>query len=146
MKEEQNKRTVLAFIEAINRQDWPEFDRLVSPTFVRHSSTFGQGAVRTRDELRHYLQEEFTTFPDAVETVNFMVAEGEKVAVHSHCLATQRGTLGPFPPSGKQLSADFISIYRLNDGRIVEAWTEWDTLNGLIQLGHMGPPGQQKTV
>jgi len=38
------------------------------------------------------------------------------------------------------LSADFISIYRIGDGRIVEAWVEWDALNGLIQLGHIKLP------
>ena len=37
-------------------------------------------------------------------------------------------------------SADFISIYRVADGRIAEAWVEWDCLNGLIQLGHIKPP------
>jgi hypothetical protein len=33
------------------------------------------------------------------------------------------------------------SIYRVVDSRIVEAWVEWDSLNGLIQLGHIAPPG-----
>ncbi len=140
MSAEQNKALVREFIDAINRQDWQTFDRVVAPHFTRHSSTFGQSAVRTREDLRRYLEEEFKTFPDALETINFMVAEADKVVVHSHCLATQKGPLGSFAPLGKQLSADFISVYRIADDRIVEAWTEWDCLNGLIQLGHMKPP------
>ena len=28
------------------------------------------------------------------------------------------------------------TIYRLESGRIVEAWAEWDNLAGLKQLGH----------
>jgi ketosteroid isomerase-like protein len=48
--------------------------------------------------------------------------------------------MGGFPPSGKTLSADFISICRIADGRIAEASVEWDALNGLIQLGHLKPP------
>lgn len=48
--------------------------------------------------------------------------------------------MGPFPATGRVLSADFISIYRLAEGRIVEAWAEWDALAGLIQLGHLQPP------
>jgi predicted ester cyclase len=83
---------------------------------------------------------EFKTFPDANESINFLVAEGDKVVVHSHCHATQQGPMGSIAPSGKMLSADFISIYRIADGRIVEAWVEWDALNGLIQLGHIKPP------
>jgi len=33
-----------------------------------------------------------------------------------------------------------ISIYRVADGRIAEAWVEWDCLNGLVQLGHISLP------
>lgn len=137
---EQNKALIREFVQVMNQQDWQRFNELVSPEFVRHSSTFGQSEVRTRDQLRQYLAAEFRTFPDACETVNFLVAEGDKVVVHSHCHATQRGPMGSWPASGKTLSADFISIYRIAGGRIVEAWAEWDALNGLIQLGHLKPP------
>jgi steroid delta-isomerase-like uncharacterized protein len=137
---EDNKRLVREFIESINRQDWEHLISLISPDFVRHSSTFGQREVNNRERLLAYVKAEFQTFPDATETINFLVAEGDKVAVHSRCRATQQGPMGPFPASGKVLSADFISVYRIAKGRIVEAWAEWDTLNGLIQLGHMKPP------
>ena len=138
---ERNKDIVRALVDAINQQDWHRFDELVAPDFVRHSSTFGQSQIRSRDQLRSYLAAEYQTFPDAKETINFLLAEGDKVTVHSHCYGTQKGPMGSFPPLGRVLSADFISIYRIADGRIVEAWVEWDCLNGLIQLGHMTPPG-----
>jgi steroid delta-isomerase-like uncharacterized protein len=136
----ENKKLVQEFVEAVNGQDWNGFDELVAPGFVRHSSTFGQSQVRTRDQLREYLKAEFRTFPDAHESINFLVAEGDMVAVHSHCQATQQGPMGSFAASGKVLSAHFISIYRIAHGRILEAWVEWDSLNGLVQLGHLNPP------
>jgi len=137
---EHNKALVRALIAVVNQQDWQRFDELVAPNFVRHSSTFGQSQICSRDQLREYLAGEFKTFPDAHETINLLVAEGDKVAVHSHCRGTQLGTMGSFPPSGRILSADFMSIYRVENGRIVEAWVEWDCLNGLIQLGHLAAP------
>jgi len=140
MTTEANKKLVQEFVEAVNRQDWRRFDELVAPEFIRHSSTFGQSNVNNRETLREYLMAEFKTFPDARESINFLVAEGDKVTVHSHCLATQQGPMGSLPASGRVLSADFISIYRIPDGRIVEAWAEWDALAGLIQLGHLQPP------
>jgi steroid delta-isomerase-like uncharacterized protein len=136
----ENKKVIREFVEAVNRQDWSRFDELVAPGFVRHSSTFGQSQVTTRAQLREYLKAEFRTFPDAHESINFLVAEGDKVTVHSHCHATQQGPMGSFAASGKVLSADFISIYCIAQGRIIEAWVEWDSLNGLIQLGHLDPP------
>jgi steroid delta-isomerase-like uncharacterized protein len=137
---EANKQLVREFVDVVNRQDWQRFDELVSPDFVRLSSTFGQPHVNTRDTLRNYLIAEFKSFPDARESINFLVAEGDKVTVHSHCRARQQGPMGPLPATGKVLSAACISIYRIADGRIVEAWAEWDCLNGLIQLGHLKPP------
>jgi len=95
--------------------------------------------------LRDYPIGEFRTFPDAHETVNFLVAEGDKVVIHFHCHASQQGPMGSFPASGKVLSADFISICRIAGSRIAEASTEWDCLNGLIQLGHLAPlPGLRR--
>jgi steroid delta-isomerase-like uncharacterized protein len=140
MSTDDNKAVVRAFVEAVNQQDWRRFDELVAPDFVRHSSTFGLAQVSSRAQLRDYLMAEFQTFPDALETIHFLVAEGDKVAVHSGFRGTQRGAMGDYPASGRTLSADFIGIYRISNGRIAEAWVEWDGLNGLVQLGHM--PGR----
>ena len=109
MTTEANKQLVRDLVDAVNRQDWQRFEELVAPRFVRHSSTFGQSGITTRDQLRDYLMAEFRAFPDAHETISYLVAEGDKVAVHSHFRATQRGAMGSLPASGQVLSADFIS-------------------------------------
>jgi steroid delta-isomerase-like uncharacterized protein len=137
---EQNKAVVRAFVDAINQQDWARLDELLAPDFVRHSGPFGQPQIRSREQLRDFLAGEASTFPNAHETIHFLVAEGDRVAVHSGFRGTQRGPMEPFPASGRLLSANFISIYRVTDGRIAEAWVEWDSLTGLIQLGHLAPP------
>ena len=144
MTTEANKELVQEFVDAINRRDWRRFDELVAPDFVRHSSTYGQSTIRSRDQLREFLAAEAGTFPDAHETVHFLVAEGDMVTVHATFRGTQRGPLGAWPASGRTLSADFISIYRVKDGRIAEAWVEWDCLSGLIQLGHLAAPQESR--
>ena len=144
MTAEANKELVQEFVDAINRRDWRRFDELVAPDFVRHSSTHGQSTIRSRDELREFLADEAVTFPDAHETIHFLVAEGDMVAVHAKFCGTQRGPLGPLPASDRTLSADFISIYRVKDERIAEAWVEWDCLGGLIQLGHLAAPQESR--
>jgi predicted ester cyclase len=96
--------------------------------------------VTTRAQLRQCLAAEYETFPDAHERINFVFGEGDMVAVHSQFHGMQKGPMGSLPASGRMLLADFISIYRITEGRIVEVWSEWDVLNGLIQLGHIEPP------
>ncbi len=131
------KQTVQAFVHAINSQEWTKLDSLVATEFVRHSIAAGHLPVRSRSDLVMYLRREFETFPDAQETILDIFAEGEKVAVRHHFTGTQRGAMDSYPATGKTMNAEYIAIYRVRNGQIVEAWVEWDNLAGLRQLGHL---------
>ena len=45
--------------------------------------------------------------------------------------------MGSYPPNGKTINAEYIAIYRVRNGQILEAWVEWDNLADLRQLGHL---------
>lgn len=133
---ERNKAVVRAFVAAINAQDWARLAELVAPDFVRHSHAGGSPGVCSRDDLIRFVRGEFETFPDAREDVADLVAEGDRVAVRHSFRGTQMGPMGPHPPSGRVMAADYLAIYRLAGGVIAEAWAEWDNLSGLAQLGY----------
>jgi steroid delta-isomerase-like uncharacterized protein len=132
-----NKTLVRDFVDAVNRQDWDAVRGLLDPDFIRHSVAAGEPAVRSADDLIGFLRAEFETFPDATETLLDLVAEDDKVAARHRFRGTQTGPMGPYPPSGRVLAATYLAIYRIEDGRIAEAWAEWDNLHGLRQLGHL---------
>lgn len=132
-----NKAIVCDFVDAVNRQDWPAVRALLAPDFVRHSVAAGEPAVRTADDLIAFLRAEFETFPDATETLLGLVAEDDKVAARHRFSGTQTGPMGAHPPSGRVLASTYLAIYRIEAGRIAEAWAEWDNLHGLRQLGHL---------
>ncbi len=123
----------MAFVRAVNDQDWSAVEALVAPGFVRHSDA--GGAVNGRDELVAFLQGECATFPDAHEEVGTVIAEGDLVAARHVFTGTQDGPLGDHPPTGRRMQAHYLAMYRVVDGRIVEAWAEWDNLAGQAQLG-----------
>lgn len=135
---QENKRLVRSFVDAINVQDWPWVTSLVAADFTRHSTAAGEPGIRSAKELVAFLQAEFVTFPDASETLLDLVAEGEKVAARHQFRGTQLGAMGPYPPTGNVLQADYLAIYRIENHVIAEAWAEWDNLAGLRQLGHVG--------
>jgi predicted ester cyclase len=137
MSIEQNKKIVRAFARAINASDCERLDELVDPNFIRHS--YAAPAVKNREALKAYLRSEFAIFPDGYESIEDMLAEGDKVAVRHGFRGTQQGQMGPYPPSGKVLTADYMAIYRIANGVIAESWAEWDNLSGLMQLGHYKP-------
>lgn len=134
---EQNKKVVRAFAEAINVRDWHRLDELIAIDFKRHS--YSAPSVNSRDELKRYLRSEFEIFPDAYESIEDMVGEGDKVAVRHRFRGTQHGHMGVYPPSGKVMEVEYLAIYRVSGGVVTEAWAEWDNLAGLIQLGHFKP-------
>ena len=54
---------------------------------------------------------------------------------------TQTGPIGEFPATDKAAESTFLTIFRIEDGKIAELWVEWDNLAMLMQLGHFPPPG-----
>ncbi len=130
-----NKQAVRAFVEAINARDWTELRRVVADSFTR-TSLAGGGGVSSGDELVAFLQREAVTFPDAHESIDDMIAEGDRVAVRHSFRGRQAGPLGDLPPTHRVLASTYIAIYRLEQGKIVEAWAEWDNLYTLRALGH----------
>jgi predicted ester cyclase len=130
---ERNKAVVSAFVEAVNAQDWRQIDELVAPGFVRHSCA--APGVQSRDDLKLFLRAEYEAFPDAHETLEDSLAEGSRVAARHRFRGTQKGPMGPYPPTELKMEADYIAIYRMEEGKIVEAWVEWDNL-----AGHYQPP------
>ncbi len=136
MNIETNKAVVRQLIEAIDRQDFVRLDALVSSEVVRHGAPpakYLQGLTR----LKKFLRGELAIFPDAYETIHFLIADDEMVAAYLGFHGTQTGKLGSFPPSGKTLKTDFMCIFRLENSKISEIWALWDRLEALERLGHL---------
>lgn len=135
MSTSQEIEAVRRFVAAINQQDWNTLRSVVSPHFVRHSVAAGDPQVRSADDLVEFLQAEYRTFPDAFEEILEIFADGAMVAARHRFRGTQLGPLGPYEATGRVLESTYIALYRVSDGRIEEAWAEWDNLSGLRQLG-----------
>jgi steroid delta-isomerase-like uncharacterized protein len=79
-------------------------------------------------------------FPDWHTTIDDMVAEGDKVVVRITSNGTHHGEFQGLPATGKPYTQNAIVIYRLSNGKIVEAWVQTDILSMMQQLGLMPAP------
>ena len=79
-------------------------------------------------------------FPDVQATVEGLLAEDDKVIERTSVSATHSGEFNGIQPSGKQVVWTEIHIYRLEDGKIAELWSEIDLLGLLAQLGAVPGP------
>jgi predicted ester cyclase len=82
-----------------------------------------------------------TAFPDVHITVDDVITADDKVVLRWHSEGTHRGKLAGLAPTGARGTVTGIGIDRWKDGKVVEAWTEWDNLGLARQLGAAPPEG-----
>src|SRR5947209_8651342 len=82
-----------------------------------------------------------TAFPDHNLVIEDLVAEGDKVVARWSGTGTNTGPFSGIPPTGKKVTFNGISIFRLVDGKIAENWIQADNLDLMQQLGVISMPG-----
>jgi predicted ester cyclase len=134
---EQNKAVIRRFFDAWNSRQPDAFDDLVAPNVVRHCEATPGVEARNLDQVKEFLQQDTAVFPDSVQTIKFLVAEGNLVATWTTYEGTQQGAMGPFQPSGRKARFDFGAVFRIEAGKIAEWWVTWDNMTILRALGHL---------
>lgn len=111
-----------------------EVIELVADDYVGHEPTSPE-AIRGKEGFREFVDRYLAAFPDGRITVDQQIAEGDLVVNRWTGRGTNTGELQGMPPTGKQVTVTGITIARIEDGRLREDWTSWDTLGMLQQLG-----------
>jgi predicted ester cyclase len=74
-------------------------------------------------------------FPDYYDTIEDIIAEGDKVCVRATYTGTHTGEYRGLAPTGKKFTEPYVHIYRIVNGKVVECWVVIDELDFLKQLG-----------
>ena len=121
MSVEQSKAIVRRYIEEVlNRGNLAATDEVIASGFVMHPSRPGQKPGR--EGVKQFAATQRAVAPDWHITIEDMVAEGDRVAVRATGYGTPAQAFFGIPASSKPLTVPWITIYRLADGMIVEAW------------------------
>jgi predicted ester cyclase len=75
-----------------------------------------------------------TAFSNVRFAINDLIAEGDKVVVHTTVSLTHTGEFLGKPSTGKHVSMTWIDIFRIADDLIVERWGLEDDLSLLQQI------------
>lgn len=103
-----NKEIVQAmYDEFFNGHDVSSAMKYVKEGYIQHNPGPGQG----RDNLMQAFGEKFKSSPDFHLDIQFMIAEGDMVAVY----------LKSKTPQG-ETSCRVVDLYRLEDGMLAEHW------------------------
>ena len=130
MSLEENKTIIRSLYEADNKKDLSILDELISPDFF--DPTF---QLRGPESYKQFETMFFNGFPDWYETIEDIVAEGDKVWVRFTGSGTHRGEWRGLASTGKKITFTGVQIWRVVDGKVVEKDSIIDLLDALKQLG-----------
>ena len=129
MSLEKNKEIVRGFIDAYNARNLDFVDDFISLDYVDHEKNIG------REGLKQLIAMGINAFPDWYETVEDIIAEGDKVWVLLTYTGTHKGEFMGLNPTGKKITSKAVDIYRIVDGKLAEYWNVTDNLNIFKQVG-----------
>ena len=155
---EGNKEVVRRCFAAAERGDVETAVACWSPDAINVASGRPGVTRQGRDAIRHVFETLRIAFPDRRNTIDDIVAEGDRVVIRM----TVSGTFGAVPPrpsgplpspylgvestqlvppsaAGRPYSVTQIHIFRMADGFIAQHWAARDDLSLLLQLGAVTP-------
>ncbi|MGW1144884.1 ester cyclase [Streptomyces sp. NPDC002454] len=136
--EQRNKAMASRFLEeADDRNREAAYAHLCTADYLEHDPAMPREVVG-RDEAAQVYRELLAAFA-LRHTAESMVAGGDLVCARFTVRGRHVGEYQGFPPSGRTFEVSGQVTVRFEDGKIAEAWFNWDHQGALEQLG--APPG-----
>jgi predicted ester cyclase len=138
---ERNKAAVRRFKEAQGTKEEADAMReVLAPSYKRWRGGIEHLAANARDQgfpgPGAYLR---GAFPDRTDTIEDIVADGDRVGMLFRVRGTHKGNFFGIAPTDKPFDIYELGLFRLADGKITEAWFMADELGLLQQLGAKMP-------
>jgi steroid delta-isomerase-like uncharacterized protein len=133
MTSEQNKAIVRRALEEPWTGSLDIVDEVVAMDYVGHDPAAPE-PLHGPEGVKEFISTYRAAFPDARIKVEDQLAEGDLVATCWSGRGTHEGELMGIEPTGRAVTVSGLTISRLEDGKIVEEFQNWDTFGMLQQL------------
>jgi predicted ester cyclase len=118
--------------EVVNTRQYDAIDELFGEHFVDHNPAWN---VQSLEELKGIIRAAHEALDFTANLDGLFPAGNDKVVM----LITFTGRhIAPFfgiEPTGKEVTWTSTEVYRLEDGKVVERWTQADTTGLMAQIG-----------
>ena len=129
---EENEALVRRFLtDIVAGGDFEALEAFVAEDAAVHDIAFGGGAGFAEVDA---LGRGILTAADVDVEIEDLIAEGDRVAVRATVTGTVKGLPTGAAATGGDFEIAYVGFYRLEDGRIAEAWSLPDTLGLVRQL------------
>ena len=130
--DEDNKALALRMYELFEGDDIDAFDELIADDIVDHNLFPGQ--PEGREGATFIMRMLKSGFPDFHQEVREVIAEGDRVAVHSTMTGTHQGPFARLPPTGRPIEVPLVGIFDFEGDRLMCERVYFDMATLMRQL------------
>ncbi len=123
-------------LEVWGAGDLEAVESIFAQDVVDHNAFPGQAPGR--EGIEQTLVAYRTAFPDLALTNDDIVVGSDRVVLRWTARGTHEGELMGIPASGAEVTMTGIDILRVEDGKVVERWGEFNGLELMQQIGAAG--------
>lgn len=114
-----------------NQKEISTIDRLVHKDILIHSLL---GDFRGTQAMKEVVQAWLKGFPDLLVKNELIISENDLVSIQWSAKGTHKGEFKGRKATGKPVSYYGVTVYRINNGQIIEYWAYLDMQHLLSQI------------
>jgi predicted ester cyclase len=120
---ERNKELVRHWLEFADSGFTGKFEDFLTADYIGH---LPDRAAFGLDELKSLERRFAAAFSGVHRSIDDLIAEHDKVVLRVTTTGTHTGEFNRIAPTGRQIQFVGMVVYRIQDGRIAEAWGQLD--------------------
>jgi steroid delta-isomerase-like uncharacterized protein len=128
------RQAAKAFNNVEDRSGWFDYH---DPHVVAHSLAPDPLDL---EGVKQFYADLWRAFPDLKIEIEDLMGDGDRVAWRLTVTGTHKGEFRGVPPTGTKVKFAAGYIFRIENGKIIERWTNFDRLGLLVQLGAIPAP------
>lgn len=130
------------FEDLFNRGELHVADEILAPDVgYAGPPSLSPADVTGPEDIKEYVDVYGTAFPDLWYTVERVAGSGEELRVEWSATGTHERDLFGLEATGEAFTVEGINLFVVEDGRITDVRSQWDTLKMVQELGIVPPIG-----
>lgn len=131
-----NKQIARRWVEEVwNQRHSAAIERLLAKDAITHGLGMDGNDLVGPEGFLPFHRAFVTSFADLQLTIEDLLEEDDRVAVRWRATGTLTGDGLGLAPTGRRMTVTGMSVIRVENGQIVEAWNNFDVLGMHQQLG-----------
>jgi len=135
MSDYEMQQFIRLFEEMLNKFDMSIADDIFSSNFKAHFPLMPQ---LDRSGFKSYMMGFYDAFPNLMMNIEDWIPTKDRLVLRMIYSGKQKGDFMGIPASGRAIKLPAICIFRIENGKAVENWTEMDFLGAISQISGGG--------